>query len=149
MWRFRLFGYPVLVEWTFWIIALLLGISFMQMPGKNGTLLTLMWVSVVFISIIWHELGHALARKRFGEPYSEIRLYSFGGLCSGPGQFTRWESFFVSAAGPAASLLLGGLIWLIGQTPGAANPWISSFVGMMLMTNVYWATLNILSLIHI
>ena len=144
MWRFRLFGYPVVVEWTFWIIALLLGISFMQMPGRDGTLLTLMWVSVVFISVIWHELGHALARKRFGAPYSEIRLYSFGGLCSGPGQFTRWESFFVSAAGPAASFLLGSLTWLIGQSPAAANSWISSFVGMMWMTNIYWAILNIL-----
>ena len=63
MWRFRLFGYPVTVEWTFWVLSLLLGMSFMRMPGRAGAILTLMWVAVVFVSITLHELGHALARR--------------------------------------------------------------------------------------
>ncbi len=144
MWRFRLFGYPVTVEWTFWVLSLLLGMSFMRMPGRAGAILTLMWVSVVFVSIIWHELGHALARKRFRAPYSEIKLYSFGGLCSGPGRFTRWESFFISAAGPITSLLLGAIAFGLGFAPGLSTFYGKFLISMLLMTNIYWAILNIL-----
>jgi len=145
MLRFRIFGYPVTVEWTFWVLSLLLGFSFLQMDDRrDGLIFTLMWVGVVFVSIIWHELGHALARKRFRAPYSEIKLYSFGGLCSGPGNFTRWESFFVSAAGPAASFLLGALIFALGFAPGLSNYYGKNFISMMLFTNVAWAILNLL-----
>lgn len=147
MWRFRLFGFPVSVDWTFWAITILLALDIAQTGGRRGAILLIMWVSVVFGSVLWHELGHAFARKRFGQPFSEIKLYSFGGLCSGPGRFTRRQSFLISAAGPAASLFLGGVTALILFTPGMSNPWIPEFVGFMLWVNVGWAFFNLLPIL--
>jgi hypothetical protein len=54
------------------LIALLL--------GSSGDLLqVLLWIVVVFISILIHELGHALAFRRYGQD-SHIVLHMGGGL---------------------------------------------------------------------
>ena len=103
--------------------------------------------AVIFGSIIWHELGHAWARKKSGAAYSEITLHGFGGLCSGPGTFTRGESIFISAAGPAANLILGGATWLLTLTPGMENMWVRQFVGNMLWLNFALALLNLLPIL--
>lgn len=144
MWRFRLFGHPVRVEWTFWLVCVLLGAGYARIGGQEGIRLLVSWVVIVFASILWHELGHAFARRRFREPYSEIRLYSFGGLCSGPGRFTRFEAFWIAAAGPIASLLLGAAAWLLAQVPGVQHPWLPRTLGMILWVNVGWSVLNLL-----
>ncbi|MEX2579370.1 MAG: M50 family metallopeptidase [Verrucomicrobiales bacterium] len=147
MLTFRLFGFPVRIQWMFWLLCLFLGMNYLREPGPQSLGMFLMMTAVVLGSIVWHELGHAWARKKSGAPYSEITLHGFGGLCGGPGQFTRGESIFIAAAGPAASLLLGGLTWLLYFTPGMANMWIQVFVGQMLWVNVGWAILNLLPIV--
>ncbi len=146
MLKFRLFGYPVRVEWMFWVICALLGLS----GGSNGPeqiYILLLWTVAVFVSILWHELGHAWARKKCRQPYSEIVLHGMGGYCAGPGNFTRKEQMFISAAGPAASLLLGGAVYLLMFTPGMSNRWAGTFVSIMLFTNIGWALFNLLPIL--
>ncbi len=147
MLSFRLFGFPVRIEWMFWILCVFLGMEFLQQEGPEGLGKFLLMTGVVLGSILWHELGHAFARKRCGAPRSEIILYGFGGLCGGPGHFTRGESVAIAAAGPAASLLLGGATWLLVFSPGMANDWLRFFVGQMLWVNVGWAILNLLPIL--
>lgn len=147
MFSFRLFGFPVRIEWMFWLLCVLLGIPFLQQEGPEGLGRFVLMTAVVLGSILWHELGHAWARKRFRAPWSEIMLYGFGGVCSGPGRFTRWESVMIAAAGPAASLLLGGVTYLIVFTPGMQDPWVRFFVGQMLWVNIGWAIFNLLPIL--
>src|SRR3954468_3910924 len=60
-----------------------------------------------FVSLILHELGHALVARRNGIGVSSIDLGFFGGLAklarepASPG-----EAFRIAAAGPAVTLLL-------------------------------------------
>lgn len=143
MLHFRLFGFPVQVHWMFWLLCLFLGMPFLEQDGPAGLGMFALVTAVVFGSIIWHELGHAWARKKSGEPYSEITLHGMGGLCSGPGRFTRWESVFIAAAGPGASLLLGAVTFLLFYLPGSKDPWMSFFIGQMLWVNVGWAIINL------
>jgi len=84
--RFRLLGFDVQVHPLFWLMALLFGISW-QAP-----LLILLWVVVVFVSILLHELGHALALRAFGHD-AAIALYLGGGLAmpTGGRHYNRWE----------------------------------------------------------
>lgn len=147
MLSFRLFGFPVRIEWMFWLLCVFLGMPFLQQDGPKALGQFVIMTAIVLVSILWHELGHAWARKHFRAPRSEILLYGFGGLCSGPGEFTRWESVIIAAAGPVASLLLGGLTLLIGFTPGMRDPWVNFFVGQMLWVNVGWAILNLLPIL--
>ena len=70
--RFSIAGIPVRVHPLFWLIALLL--------GSSGDLLQIViWIFVVFVSIVVHELGHAFALRWYGLR-SQILLHFSGGL---------------------------------------------------------------------
>lgn len=68
-----------------------------------------------FVSLILHELGHALAARREGIGTSGIDLWFFGGVAKlsrdsqSPG-----EEFRVAAAGPAVTLVIFGLCYGLG-----------------------------------
>jgi Zn-dependent protease len=112
--NFRLLGIPVRVAPWFWLVALLLGWNLTKVGDQQAMLLTL-WVASVFLSILIHEMGHALAMRFYGME-SHIVLYQFGGLAI-PDQFSVRSGFrpqrmrddpvsqiVISAAGPAAQL---------------------------------------------
>ncbi len=98
--RFRLFGIPFGITTYFWIGSAILGSSAAR--GDDGLWLLAVWVLCVLVSIVAHELGHALAGRAFGlQPY--VVLYQFGGLTYLPGgQLPRGKNILVSLAGPAA-----------------------------------------------
>ena len=70
--RFSVLGIPVRVHPTFWFIGLLLGSATPQLS------LVAIWIGCLFLSILVHELGHALAARSFGWP-PDIVLHGFGG----------------------------------------------------------------------
>lgn len=146
MLRFRLFGFPVVIQPFFWILCVLLGLGYLQAGGTDGVGRFVLMSLIVLGSILWHELGHAWARKKSGAPHSEIMLHGFGGVCGGPGQFTRVQSVFIAAAGPGASLLLGAVVWAaaLGSGAAAANEWAQFALFWLLWVNVGWAILNLL-----
>ncbi len=134
---FRLFGIPVTVRPSFLLIAALLGLS-------TGALsLMAAWVGVVFVSIIVHELGHALTARAYGATV-EIELNGIGGLTSwsaeeefGPGRRAA-----VAAAGSAVGVLFGGSIWLIGLFAGPFTGMTRFVVTYLILVNVFWGLLN-------
>ncbi|MCC6125172.1 MAG: hypothetical protein IT426_09440 [Pirellulales bacterium] len=108
--NFSLLGMPVRISPWFWVLAVMLG-----MRLKDPALL-LIWVIAVFISILWHEMGHALVIRAFGfRPW--ITLHGMGGLASyDPARHRRfvgvtsWEQIAISLAGPGAGFLLAALL---------------------------------------
>lgn len=143
MWRFSLFGIPVGVEWFFWIATVLLGGGFTARTSADWTFVAI-WVGVVFVSILWHEFGHALAGRYYGA-HPAIKLHGFGGLTILPGtRFTRKQSILVTAAGPAAGLVLGLLILGIsyGIDPKTILPRAAIYFG--LQVNFFWTAINLL-----
>ena len=67
-------------------------------------LTTVVTVLLFFVSLVWHELGHALAARREGIEIRRIDLFLFGGLAQ-MSRDTRspGEEFKVAAAGPLAT----------------------------------------------
>lgn len=114
-WNFRILGFPVRVHPLFWLIALISGLGAGDDPAA-----ILVWVGVVFVSILVHELGHALMIQRFGRR-AHIVLYGMGGLAiegsddpygyeySSSRPRTTKEQILISAAGPAAGFALAAL----------------------------------------
>ena len=164
--RFSIAGIPVTVHPLFWLIALLLGSS-------GDILLVPIWVAVIFVSILVHELGHALAFRRYGQR-SQIVLHFAGGLTIpepvywGSGyanvSLTPNQHIFVSLAGPGAGFLLAGLViavvtalggsvittWLFGFIPLPLNarlPFggqvLAVVVTMLLWVNIFWGLINL------
>jgi Zn-dependent protease len=115
--HFRLFGIPVRVHPMFWVITLLLGLGG---SGDAEPLRVLIWVAVVFVSILVHEFGHALTQRHFrGHPW--VTLYSFGGLasCSDCERSPRAQ-LLISFAGPVAGFLFAGVIIAVVALSGHA-----------------------------
>ncbi len=134
--KFNFFGFPCRVHPAFFILSIFFGqhtISYASEIGLNAGVALLVVILVLFLSIFVHELGHALAFRRFGQP-SRIVLYWMGGLAIPEGRSNRRmtpnERMFVSFAGPALGMLFGallcGIVYLLGGTIGFSWP---SFTG--------------------
>jgi Zn-dependent protease len=178
--RFNLLGFDVRISPWFWLAALLLGWSISQpdvvgaltgKPPQHGAPLYLaLWTAAMFISILIHELGHALAFRQYGVS-SHIVLYHFGGLAVpdgslgyGFGRFHPRQDIIVAAAGPAAQLLLAAIVLLLVRVAGHSVPleaffgrlWpdlggepipnqpLAMFALYLLLPSIMWALMNLL-----
>src|SRR5918996_5502555 len=104
--HFRLFGIPIRVEPFFVVVAALFGINL------DPLWLVFAWVVIVFVSVLVHELGHALTYRLLGQR-SAIVLHGFGGFTvpTGGGRrvLTKPKSIAVSVSGAFAQALLLGV----------------------------------------
>jgi len=175
--NFHAFGFPVRVHPLFWLVGLMLGASGLwNDQGKvipNAAVHLLSWISVMFVSILIHELGHALIMRRYGQS-SRIVLYMLGGLAIPENSFTSFagptarrthnDNILISVAGPAAGFLLAALTALLIVGLGGrfhlqlANfPFFYQFIlpldvnyslqvviGDLLFMNIFWGLLNLL-----
>lgn len=164
--RFSIAGIPVTVHPLFWLIALLFGSS-------ADLVLIPIWILVIFVSILVHELGHALAFRRYGQR-SRILLHFAGGLTIPEPVY--WGSsyanvalspnqqIFISLAGPGAGFLLAALVItivvflggsvattrLFGFIPLPLNAFLpfggrilSAMIAMLLWVNIFWGLINL------
>ena len=103
-WRLgTILGFPVELKLSF---VLLLALVLVAFGGIAGVLLVLL----VFASVLVHELGHALVARQLDVRVSGIELSFFGGaakMIELPR--TANHEVLIAAAGPAVSLVLGGL----------------------------------------
>ena len=121
---FRLFGYEVRVNPTFFILPLVFARGAASSFGNVGVAAVLVAL-IFFVSILVHELGHSLAFSRFGV-HSRILLYWMGGLAipeTGSWQSRKTslnsnEKIFVSFAGPLAGFTLAFVLVLLGLALG-------------------------------
>jgi Zn-dependent protease len=124
---------------SFLIAAVILGYSD-DLPAVVS------WVVVVFVSVLVHELGHALVGKALGGR-PEIQLEGFGGVTfprlAAPATPSR--QIVLSLAGPFAGLLLGAAAVavkaVIVPEPGSLS---ALLIRQFQFTSVAWAVLNLL-----
>jgi stage IV sporulation protein FB len=124
--HFRAFGVPVRVHPWFWIVSLFLGLGG---GGPADPMQTVLWVAVVFVSILVHELGHAFLQTRFGG-HPHITLYSFGGLasCDDCDRSPR-SQILISLAGPVTGFLFAAAIVLLVRAAGHRIAFLPSLHG--------------------
>jgi Zn-dependent protease/CBS domain-containing protein len=116
---FRLFGFSVGIDASWFIIAALIvwslamGVFPQQVPGLARS--TYWWMGIVgalgfFGSIVIHELFHSLVARRFNLPMNGITLFVFGGVAEmgGEPQNPKVE-FLMAIAGPITSVILAFL----------------------------------------
>lgn len=119
-------------------MAALLGLS------AASVTLVFAWVAVVFVSILLHEMGHALTARAFGSEV-EIELNTLGGLTSwtipeedfGPG-----KRAVVAAAGSGVGVVFGGLVWLVVSLTGPYEGLALFVVRNLIYVNLFWGLLN-------
>jgi Zn-dependent protease/CBS domain-containing protein len=124
----RIAGIEIGINWSWLVLFALLvwtlesGIFPSTNPGlSHGTYIAMAIVATFFfvVSLLLHELGHALRARREGIEIEGITLWLFGGVARFKGTFpTAVAEFRVAIAGPLVSLLLGVLFVLIALING-------------------------------
>jgi Zn-dependent protease len=84
----------------------------LAITSRQDLLMVLLWIIILFVSILVHELGHALTSRKMTGVTPSIKLWGMGGLAYPNTQLTRKQSFWVTWAGPLAGLGFFGLIVL-------------------------------------
>jgi Zn-dependent protease len=144
MLNFSLFGIPISIQPWFWLTMALIGGGF-SANSSLGLILVAVFVVAGFISILVHELGHALLIRKYGLPTS-ITLVAFGGYATyPPGVLSRKQSFLVSAAGPALQFAMGiALIFLARFLTIPAESLLNALIFDLTAISIIWAIFNCL-----
>lgn len=146
MLRFTLFGFPVFIHWMFWLNSALMGGALTaSSPEELSGLLA--WMSAVFLSILIHELGHALTMRNYGDRRVHITLFAFGGLAQGSQWHTRKQDIMVSAAGPALQILAGLAVGWSVTLWHPSSIWLLQFFDSFTIVSIFWALLNLLPIV--
>jgi Zn-dependent protease len=119
-------GIDVLVRASWFLVAVLISVLFaprieQEVPGLGGFAYVagFAFAILLYLSVLLHELSHALAARGFGLPVRSVTLHFLGGVTEIQGEpQTPWREFVVAVVGPLTSLALGGLAFLaIGPAP--------------------------------
>ncbi|MCY3580937.1 MAG: hypothetical protein OXG89_03580 [bacterium] len=158
--RFRLFGFPVHLHFSFLLILVFL---FNRAFSQEATLL---YTVAILISVVLHELGHAATVRRLGGRVEGITIHGLGGATYWREMGTRldgWKLFAIAASGSGVGLFAGlGLYWYarlggLGRFGQLAieSPWTINlraadfydqylvfFVGAFIWVSVVWGLVN-------
>lgn len=142
--RFTIFGIPVTVQPWFWLTMAFIG-GGLQASNSLGIMLVGVFALAGFLSIMIHELGHALMIRRYGLPTS-ITLVAFGGFASYPaGRLDRRQSFLVTAAGPGVQFAFGILLILVARFINIPEGSLfGPFLSDLILVSIIWSILNCL-----
>ncbi|MGL5016976.1 MAG: site-2 protease family protein [Luteolibacter sp.] len=141
--RFSLFKIPIEVQPFFWITLVILG-GVGGADSKAEVFNIVLFVLAGFISVLVHELGHALTARTFGA-HSAIVLQAFGGYAAYSGvRLNRLQSFLVTAAGPAIQIVLGLVVLLVIRAGPDMSTHGGYFLKILMIISFVWAILNLL-----
>lgn len=138
---------PVRIHGRFLLMALFLGMAERD-PVKLG-----IWVVVVLVSVIIHELGHAFMGKAFGL-IPQVELHGMGGhtlFTGGPmtrGEVGTGKSIAISLAGPFAGFFFALVVFafqLGGWHP--THPLARHAVSLLFFVNIGWGIFNLVPML--
>lgn len=133
---FVIFGFPVRVMTSFLLGALLLG------WGLGDAVAIALWIVLVFVAVLVHELGHAFAYRAFGvEP--SIVIHAFGGLTVGR-SLSLGRDLIVSLAGPFVGLCLGVPLLGLYRSGAVVGGLGELAVAMAVFVTLGWSLFNLL-----
>lgn len=144
--HFTIFGIPVRIQPFFWITLAIIG-GAGSAASSDAMLRIVLFIIAGFISILVHELGHALTARKFGA-HSSITLQAFGGYAAYSGvRLTRPQTFAVTAAGPVVQIFLGlAVLFLLPNLP-KITPQAGYFLSTLVWISLAWALLNLLPIL--
>ncbi|MDR2705695.1 MAG: site-2 protease family protein [Planctomycetaceae bacterium] len=113
--NFHFLGFPIRIHPFFWLIIGLLGTNRVITDMAFFFIELVIWIAAAFVSILIHELGHALVFRHVYRVPSQIIFHGMGGMTVPFAQHSRRYGFFgllcevfLSAAGPLAGFVLAG-----------------------------------------
>jgi len=121
-WSFRIgsiLGIPVKVHATFLLLLVLIFFAGSSLVGTGG-MQGVLFVVLVFASVVFHELSHSMVARYYGINVVDITLLPIGGVARMASPPDRpVQEILIAVAGPAASLFLAFCLWFIADIFGS------------------------------
>ncbi len=110
-----------------------------------GVHYALLWIPVVFVSVLIHELAHAGMIAALGFGASQIILGGMGGVTINQRRAKPWQDFLISIAGPGSSFVLMFLC-LAAQTTQVAQTdnFLRALLPLLVWANWAWGWFNLI-----
>lgn len=140
--RFRLFGVPIEIGPSIVVVLALFGFLLGDLVA------IILWVLIGLVSIVLHELGHALVARAGGaEP--TIQLAGLGGVTRyepvGRSGSRGWR-LAISLAGPGVGLAIGAVAWWLRDALALVG-YGAVALEILLFTSIGWSIFNLLPIL--
>lgn len=130
---------PILIHPFFWVLASVIGVLY-----GGISVLALVWIVIVFISVLFHEMGHAITALVFGQ-HPQISLVGLGGLTTYEGKGLNYlKQFLIVLNGPVFGLVLCFFCYQISIKEIFQNAYLVYFFSGMWKINLFWSVINLL-----
>lgn len=150
----RIFGVDVGVHWSWVFIFGIVTWSFAtgvlhhfypEWTDAQRWIVAALVSTVFFLSVLVHEMSHAIVSNRLGLPVRSITLFVFGGVANLEKEpDNAKDEFRIAIVGPLSSLALGGLFALGWAALYPINEDIAGITAYMALINVSLAVFNML-----
>ena len=126
----KIFDINIEIDWSWLLIFALVSWSLASSFGlaHPGWTVLMQWGLAIsaallfFISILMHELAHALAARAMNVPVRSITLFIFGGISNIQREpRSPFGEFVIAIVGPLTSMVLGGVFLALGLGSIALN----------------------------
>jgi Zn-dependent protease len=119
-WSFRigrLAGSEIRIHVTFFLLLLWIGIVHFRIGGSGAATEGITFVIAVFACVVLHELGHAVAARRYGIRTPRITLLPIGGVAELESMPEKpSEEIVVALAGPLVNVVIAAVLILVVGT---------------------------------
>jgi Zn-dependent protease len=128
------------IDYSFLILAGFFVFTFYDQ--RQGIQYALLWIPVLFLGVLLHELAHAGTIALFGYGSSQVMLAGLGGVTLNKRVAKPWHDMVISAAGPASSFVMAfGASFLSHQVHDAM---LVAFLPLFALANFFWGIFNLI-----
>jgi len=148
----KLAGIDIFIHFTFFILVTWVGFIQWKLNGSIGAAFSgIVFILAIFSCVVLHELGHALAAKKYGIKTRDIILLPIGGVArleKMPSQ--PIQELWVALAGPAVNVVIAALLaiylWIINSlTPdNQITMSTATFAERIMGVNIFLVVFNML-----
>lgn len=120
----------------------------MNYNAALGIHYALLWIPILFLSVLVHELAHAAMIGLFGFGASHVILTGMGGVTINSRRARPWQDMLISVAGPVSSfalMLLCGWFY-VGTQIGQTDKMLRELLPRMITANFFWGMFNLIPL---
>ncbi|WP_448207181.1 site-2 protease family protein [Azospirillum sp. sgz302134] len=143
-------GTVIRIHVTFLLFLLWIGAAHHAQGGWPAAMEGVVFIALLFLCVLLHELGHVFAARRYGIRTPDITLLPIGGVA----RLERLpekpsQELVVALAGPAVNLVIAGLLYVVlgGFLPAGSTEVQNAGVGVLARlasVNLFLALFNLL-----